>query len=239
MTKTVGNKTAKPAAKKRARRAGKAVADQKEAGALVEKADASILSRSTGMKGPHASATLLNQLLMTFPFPKDWDENDRDNVGATMFQILDGISPESDIEGMLAAQMIGTHNAAMECLRRAMLPNQTIEGRDQNLKHAAKLLSIYAQQMGALDKHRGKGQQKVTVEYVNVESGGQAVVGNVETGEPGRRRNAASKSRAKCAPEDPGDRDDIVDMPSASEDEDAEAPGTAKIRTRSKRVRKS
>jgi hypothetical protein len=36
----------------------------------------------------------------------------------------------------------------------------------------------------ALNKHRGKGQQKVTVEYVNVESGGQAIVGNVETGRP-------------------------------------------------------
>ena len=33
----------------------------------------------------------------------------------------------------------------------------------------------------ALDKHRGKGKQKITVEYVNVEAGGQAIVGNVAT----------------------------------------------------------
>jgi hypothetical protein len=32
---------------------------------------------------------------------------------------------------MLAAQMIGAHNAAMECHRRAMLPEQTFMGRSR------------------------------------------------------------------------------------------------------------
>src|SRR5262249_12572496 len=36
-----------------------------------------------------------------------------------------GIAPRDEIEGMLAAQMVATHNAAMECFRRAMLDNQT------------------------------------------------------------------------------------------------------------------
>ena len=48
--------------------------------------------------------------------------------------MLEGIAPEGEIEGMLAAQMVATHSAAMECLKRAMLENQTFEGRDQNLK---------------------------------------------------------------------------------------------------------
>jgi len=34
--------------------------------------------------------------------------------------------------------------------------------------------------MAALDKHRGKGQQKITVERVNVAPGGQAIVGHVQ-----------------------------------------------------------
>jgi hypothetical protein len=34
----------------------------------------------------------------------------------------------------------------------------------------------------ALNRHRGKGQQKVTVEHVHVHEGGQAIVGNVEGG---------------------------------------------------------
>lgn len=51
-----------------------------------------------------------------------------------------------------------------------------------SLKHANKLMSLYTQQLSTLNKHRGKGQQKVTVEYVNVEPGAQAIVGNVEAG---------------------------------------------------------
>jgi hypothetical protein len=36
--------------------------------------------------------------------------------------------------------------------------------------------------LDALNRHRGKGQQKVTVEHVHVHSGGQAIVGAVKTG---------------------------------------------------------
>ena len=34
-----------------------------------------------------------------------------------------------------------------------------------------------------LDKHRSRNPQKVVVEHVNVEAGGQAIVGHVETKE--------------------------------------------------------
>jgi hypothetical protein len=43
----------------------------------------------------------------------------------------------------------------------------------------SKLLQTYTRQMEVLDKHRGKGQQKITVEHVTVEAGGQAIVGNI------------------------------------------------------------
>jgi hypothetical protein len=39
----------------------------------------------------------------------------------------------SELEGVLAAQMVATHSAAMECYRRAMLPDQTFEGCRENL----------------------------------------------------------------------------------------------------------
>jgi hypothetical protein len=43
-----------------------------------------------------------------------------------------------------------------------------------------KLSRTYATLLEALNRHRGKGQQKVTVEHVHVHSGGQAVVGVVD-----------------------------------------------------------
>jgi hypothetical protein len=58
---------------------------------------------------------------------------------------------------------------------------QTLEGRRENLNQANKLARTYATLIEALNRHRGKGQQKVTVEHVHVHAGGQAVVGMVET----------------------------------------------------------
>ena len=45
-----------------------------------------------------------------------------------------------------------------------------------------KLARTYSMQMETLRKHRNGGKQTVRVERVTVESGGQAVVGNVQTG---------------------------------------------------------
>jgi hypothetical protein len=84
---------------------------------------------------------------------------------------------------MIAAQLLAAHNATMGCYRRAMLPQQSSEGRSENLNQANKLCRTYVVLLDALNRHRGKGQQKVTVEHVHVHSGGQAVVGMV--GAPG------------------------------------------------------
>jgi hypothetical protein len=45
---------------------------------------------------------------------------------------------------MLAAQLLAAHNAAMECYRRAMIGEQTFEGRRENLSQANKLSRTYA-----------------------------------------------------------------------------------------------
>jgi hypothetical protein len=95
---------------------------------------------------------------------------------------LVGINPRDELEGMMAAQLIASHSAAMECYRRAMIGEQTFEGRRENLNQANKLSRSFATLLDALNRHRGKGQQKVTVEHVHVHSGGQAIVGTVAPG---------------------------------------------------------
>src|SRR5215470_20211644 len=99
---------------------------------------------------------------------------------------LSGIGPRDELEGMMAAQLIAAHNAAMECYRRAMIDEQNPEARRENLAHAGKLSRTFATLLEALNRHRGKGQQKVTVEHVHVHSGGQAVVGLVEPAGDGK-----------------------------------------------------
>jgi hypothetical protein len=126
------------------------------------------------------------------------NEVDRDKQFAATVAALAGIAPRDELEGMMAAQLIAAHNAAMECYRRAMLPEQTFEGRREALNQANKLSRSWATLLGALDKHRGKGQQKVTVEHVHVHSGGQAIVGAVERPGGGDRREAEEQPHAKA-----------------------------------------
>ena len=78
----------------------------------------------------------------------------------------------------------------------------------------------------ALNRHRGKGQQKVTVEHVHVHSGGQAIVGMVEgpaldnSSKPERQPNAKQIAHAlQPAMRGPNPEREVV--PSAS---DAERP---------------
>jgi hypothetical protein len=110
------------------------------------------------------------------------DEKTRDSQRSATVSALVGMAPKDEMEGMLAAQLLAAHNASMECYRRAMLREQTFEGRRENLAQANKLSRTYATLLEALNRHRGKGQQKVTVEHVHVHAGGQAVVGVVEQG---------------------------------------------------------
>lgn len=122
----------------------------------------------------------LNEIAELLWLPESLENDERNARIIRALEMYESLKPVGGAEGMLAAQMVGTHSAALECLRRAAIPEQTYAGRDMALKHAQKLMALYTQQLAALDKHRGKGQQKVTVEHVNVHAGGQAVVGNVE-----------------------------------------------------------
>lgn len=163
----------------------------------------------------------LNEIPGLLWFPEGLDEAARNARIIKAVDLLESVKPADGIEAMLAVQMVGTHAAAMECLRRAMVPSQTFEGRASNLGHAQKMMSLYARQLAALDKHRGKGEQKVTVKHVHVASGGQAIVGNVEAGTAGEPQSGPAASRQPPSLEAP-----VVPLPAMD-------PG--KVRTRVRR----
>ncbi len=163
------------------------------------------IQEATGAREPALQQRLIRQVADTLWLPEGLAEDERVALVHSAISMLQGIRPTDEMEGMLATQMVATHNAAMECLRRAMIPAQPPQGRDQNLRHASKLLSMYSRQIEVLNRHRGKGRQKVTVEYVNVEAGGQAIVGHIETGKSAREGTRASNGRAGDRPSDHGE----------------------------------
>lgn len=134
-----------------------------------------------GSQSDHWNSLLANQAAQALWIKNSAPETYDKQLSATV-AALTGIGPRDELDGMMAAQLIASHNAAMECYRRAMLGEQTFEGRRENLNQAGKLSRTWATLLEALNRHRGKGQQKVTVEHVHVHAGGQAVVGAVEAG---------------------------------------------------------
>lgn len=90
------------------------------------------------------------------------------------------MEPKNATEAMLAVQMFGTHNAAVMFLQRATADGQTFEGVEATVLRATRLMRLFNDQLEAMAKLKGKsGRQKVTIEHVHVQSGGQAVVGLV------------------------------------------------------------
>ena len=135
-----------------------------------------------GSKFDAWNGTVANQALSSAWYGNSPDADRSHKLQSAGLSFLAGVEPKDELEGMLAAQLLASHNAAMECYRRAMISEQTFEGRKENLSQANKLSRTHVAKLEALNRHRGKGQQKVTVEHVHVHEGGQAIVGNVEGG---------------------------------------------------------
>ncbi|WP_353208958.1 hypothetical protein [Sphingorhabdus sp.] len=148
--------------------------------------------------------------------PPSLSEFQSDAYYVKAIDLYESIEPTDGIEGMLAMQMVGTHNASLKCLRQAMACSQSLEAQKVYLSQAERMMGIYMRQVDALAKHRGKAQPNITVGQVNVESGGRAIVGNVGVG-------AGSAAPATSPPliEEPDPQPPIVDL---------EKPARGKVR---------
>ena len=107
-------------------------------------------------------------------------QDQRPNESAINFllSVIKGAKPKDQFEAMLAAQMAAIHTATMKFTRQ--LANvETVEQQDSAERALNKLARTYAMQMEAFKRYRTGGEQKVTVQHVSVNEGGQAIVGNV------------------------------------------------------------
>jgi len=95
-----------------------------------------------------------------------------------MLSVIKGIKPKDQLEAMLGAQMAAMHMATMTFARR-LAHVETIQQQDSAERALNKLARTFATQMEALKRYRTGGEQKVTVQHVSVNEGGQAIVGTV------------------------------------------------------------
>jgi hypothetical protein len=116
--------------------------------------------------------------------------------------------PNGPVERMLAVQMIAAHEMSVRQVLPANMLKNDAEIKAIAASRAAKLMRLFTEQATVWNRLRGGGQQNVTVKYVHVGEGGQAIVGNVALGE--KKHGGSSKSEPPAvehreeAPLDPG-----------------------------------
>jgi hypothetical protein len=103
--------------------------------------------------------------------------------------VIEGLQPRNEIEAMLAVQAALVHVTAVAMLTRQgqLSPFSDPQIITATSSAAAKLLRAFAGHVEVLNRGRRPTVQTVRVERVNIEPGGQAVVGVI--GAPGESRN--------------------------------------------------
>jgi hypothetical protein len=105
---------------------------------------------------------------------------------------------------MLAHQLTLCHDLAMrmmskvDVLRNTLIENYgepDIEAAVKRVNTAARLMEVFQKGLVTIVKIRTEGKQKVIVEHVHVNAGGQAIVGAINHGGGGCKRGGRKKKR--------------------------------------------
>lgn len=85
------------------------------------------------------------------------------------------MEPRDIIESQLCARLVILNSQANRFMNRAASSDNS-KVVDLNINRATKLMRLHNETLEALNRYRRKGEQKMIVQHVNVNSGGQAVV---------------------------------------------------------------
>ena len=148
-------------------------------GHKVELAQESALCRIFGTSDEMQANALLSHCLKPLKADEASDEHPANDERTFMLSVVRDLAPRDPVERMLAVQMAATHVATIRAARW-LANTENIPQVQAHYTGFNKLTRTFAAQIEALRKHRTGGQQKVIVEHVTVNEGGQAIVGNVQ-----------------------------------------------------------
>lgn len=133
---------------------------------------------------------LIHQVTYSVPLGSEENRNWRLMDGAV--GLYQSLKPQDPIESIIARLIVASTNATMDCLGRAAQCGES-RARDLDLRYGLKAAPVVADLIKLLESRRGQSRPSVTVGAVNVEAGGQAIVGQVAVGD---RRNETAQAIA-------------------------------------------
>ena len=103
-------------------------------------------------------------------------------LAAMALDAADSMQASNSLEKMLAHQLAAAHKTAMEQVKLSSYDRDP-SAQAKRLNTAAKCMAAYQNGLLTLRKLRQTGNQRITVQYVNVDNGSQAMIGDVVTSE--------------------------------------------------------
>jgi hypothetical protein len=150
-------------------------------GHKIELARKSALCEIFGTSDEMQANAFLSHCLKPLKADEASDEHPGNDERIFMLSVIRDLAPRDPVERMLAVQMAATHVATIRA-GRWMATSDNLPQVQAHYTGFNKLARTFAAQVEALRKHRTGGEQRVTVQHVNVSDGGQAIVGNVQHG---------------------------------------------------------
>ena len=141
------------------------------------------MTRSTGCRNQSAGFGLLETALHAFTCDAA-DYAALEKLGNRLMNLMAELQPQDALEAMLISQMVVVHEQAMNCIRMASSHKSSNADMHFSLQNQGiKLMRLHSMQLEALDRHRRKGNQRMTIEHIHVSGDGKAIIGNLAKGE--------------------------------------------------------
>jgi hypothetical protein len=117
------------------------------------------------------------------------------------FSLYNQFKPQDPAEAILAALSVEVKNVTSDCFMEAARMKAHPEIRSMHLKDGFRGALVTADLLDKLEQRRRNNPKAVTVGNVNVEAGGQAIVGNVQTGSQPQKAPKTEDAPSDAAPE--------------------------------------
>ena len=111
------------------------------------------------------------------------DDDDAGGAFNKSITLIAASDPKNQLELMLATQLAMTHITLGKSARLLDQNYKDVQTINSLGNLYTKLSRLGIDQINTLERMKGKGQQKIIVEKVNIKSGGQAAIGIYEGGE--------------------------------------------------------
>jgi hypothetical protein len=137
------------------------------------------LIEQTGIKGivPDVVKTIMSPLINLIA------NRDSDDTGSALnksITLITASDPKNQLELMLATQLAMTHITLGKSARLLDQNYKDVQTINSLGNLYTKLSRLGIDQINTLERMKGKGQQKIIVEKVNIEAGGKAAIGLYE-----------------------------------------------------------